>query len=287
MISGDGPKAAPPLASRRTFLTQLAGVLVAPAVAGLPRVTRARLGPIGIQTYSVRYLMAKEPAGTLAALSRIGYRQVELIKADVARPAEMRRLLDQNHLTAPSGHLTLVDMRQNWPLALDDAAIMGQSYIVCAWVPEDERTADGWKRIAAELNTLGESSRKHGIQLAYHNHSFEWTASGSVVPYEVLLTECDAKLVQMEIDIYHMVAGGQNPLTYFARYPGRFPLLHVKDMGTEGEMVDVGRGTIDFGAIFAKAGQGGVKYYFVEHDNPPDPIADAKVCYDYLRQLRF
>ena len=231
--------------------------------------------------------MEKDPNGTLAALAQIGYTQVELTKADVAQPSEMRKMLDQNHLQAPSGHLALADMRQDWPLALDNAAIMGQSYIVCVWVPENERTADGWKRVAAELNALGETSRRHGIQLAYHNHAFEWTPAGSLIPYEILLTECDAHLVQMEIDIMHMAEGGQNPIPYFTRYPGRFPLLHVKDMNSQRTMVDVGQGTIDFRAIFAQSALGGVKHYFVEYDNPPAPLADARVCYDYLRQLRF
>ena len=306
MNSGSAPDGNPRSASRRTFLTRLAGALAAPTVIGLgdlgrlgdgdevgrtrgasAALDRGSLGPIGIQLYTVRHLMEKDPDGTLAALARIGYTQVELIKANVQQPAAMRKMLDKNHLKAPSGHLTLVDMRQNWPLALDNAAIMGQSYLVCSSVAENERTTDDWHRIAAELNKLGEASRRHGIQLAYHNHAYEWTPTGSAVPYEILLTECDAGLVQFEIDIMHMAEGGQSPLTYFARYPGRFPLLHVKDMTKQGEMVDVGHGSIDFGPIFARAAQGGVKYYFVENDNPPDPITDAKVCYDYLRQLRF
>ncbi len=306
MDSRPGPHANLRSPSRRTFLTRLAAACTAPAVLGLGGLGRAggwdgttdrlgdaatrdgrALGPIGIQLYTVRHLMEKDPGATLAALARIGYTQVELTKADVQQPASMRKMLDQNHLKAPSGHLTLADMRQNWPLALDDAAIMGQSYLVCSWVAENERTVDDWHRIAAELNKLGESSRQHRIQLAYHNHAFEWAPVGSTVPYEILLTECDAGLVQFEVDIMHMAQGGQTPLTYFARYPGRFPLLHVKDMTKQGEMVDVGRGSIDFGSIFARAAQGGVQYYFVENDNPPDPMADATVCYDYLRQLRF
>jgi sugar phosphate isomerase/epimerase len=231
--------------------------------------------------------MAKDPNGTLAALSQIGYTEVELTKLDSAAPTEMRKMLDQNHLTAPSGHIELVEMRKNWPQALDDAATRGQRYVVCSWVPESDRTADGWKRVAAEFNTMGEAARQHGIQLAYHNHMYEWIPAGSIVPYDLLLTECDPHLVQMEIDIMWMVKAGHDPLKYFAKYPLRFPMLHVKDMTKQGEMVDVGRGSIDFGAIFAQARQGGVKHYFVEHDTPPDPIADSRVCYEYLRQLRF
>jgi sugar phosphate isomerase/epimerase len=275
--------------SRREFLAHLAGVLAAPAVAGLPdppsRTHRGvdQLGAIGIQTYTVRNLMAKDPNGTLAALAQIGYTEVELTKRDGANPPGMRKMLDQNHLAAVSGHLELADMRQNWPQALDDAAARGQRYIVCSWVAEADRTPDGWKRVVADLNSMGETARQHGIQLAYHNHMYEWTPAGSIIPYDYLLAECDPHLVQMEIDIMWMTKAGHDPLQYFAKYPLRFPMLHVKDMTKQGEMVDVGRGSIDFAAIFARARQGGVKHYFVEHDSPPDPIADARVCYDFLR----
>jgi sugar phosphate isomerase/epimerase len=245
------------------------------------------LGHIGIQVYTVRSLMPKDPDGTLAALAEIGYTEVELAGLYGNPPPVMRQMLDRHGLTAVSGHMSLTDMRRDWSRSLDDAATLGQRYIVCSSFAESERSVDDFHRNAHEMNDLAAVARQNGIQFGYHNHSYEFAPASGVVPYDILLAECDPQLVQMEVDIMHMTKGGADPVTYFYRYPGRFPLVHVKDMTKDGTMVDVGQGSIDFARIFAQSELAGIKHYFVEHDNPPDPIADVRRCYDYLRRLTF
>jgi sugar phosphate isomerase/epimerase len=109
------------------------------------------------------------------------------------------------------------------------------------------------------------------------------------LPYDVLLAETDPKLVQMEMDLYWIIKGGQEPLTYFARWPGRFPMVHVKDsMGPpDNKMADVGAGKIDWKRIFARQEQAGIKHYFVEYDQPPDAFASIRASCDYLKRLEF
>src|SRR5947207_2433902 len=109
------------------------------------------------------------------------------------------------------------------------------------------------------------------------------------LPYDVLLAETDPKLVQMEMDLYWITKGGQDPLAYFARWPGRFPLVHVKDsMGPpDNKMADVGAGTINWKHIFAQQSQAGIKHFFVEHDQPADAFASIKASCDYLKRLEF
>jgi sugar phosphate isomerase/epimerase len=231
--------------------------------------------------------MPTDPDGTLAALSQIGYAEVELAGLYGQRPEAMRQMLDRHHLSAVSGHMRLTDMRRDWPRALDDAATLGQRYIVCSWIDESERSVDAYHRVAEEFNRLAAASRQHEIQFAFHNHMYEFAPVGNITPYDLLLTECDPQLVQMEVDLMWMEKGGGDPLSYFSRFPGRFPMVHVKDMTKAGTMVDVGQGAIDFRAIFAQSDRAGIKHYFVEHDEPPRPIADARACYDYLRQLTF
>jgi sugar phosphate isomerase/epimerase len=246
-----------------------------------------RLDRIGIQLYTVRKLMPQDPDGTLGALAQIGYSEVELAGLYGLRPAAMREMLDRHHLSAVSGHLRLTDMRLDWARTLDDAATLGQRYIVCSWIDESERTADDYRRIAAELNRLADQSQRLGIQFAYHNHTYEFETVGGLTPYDLLLTGCDPHLVQMEVDLMWMIKAGGDPLSYFARFPGRFPMVHVKDMTQQGVMADVGQGAIDFRAIFAQSDRAGIKHYFVEHDEPPNPLADARRCYEYLRRLTF
>jgi sugar phosphate isomerase/epimerase len=267
---------------RRTFLRYVTQALIA---RGLRVKTTTKLGAIGIQAYTVRSLMQRDVAGTLAALAAIGYREVELAGFYGKTAAEMRRALDNAHLTAPSGHVAV--LTSDWDTLIADAKTIGQQYIVCPFIDEKDRTVGGYKRIAARFNEFGEKTQRAGIQFAYHNHDFEFENVGGVVPYDLLCEACDPKLVQMEIDIFWMVKGGRDPVTYFAKYPGRFPMVHAKDMTKSGDMVDVGKGAIDFARIFQRSAEAGLKHVFVEHDEPPAPLDDARASYEYLRQLNY
>ena len=107
------------------------------------------------------------------------------------------------------------------------------------------------------------------------------------LPYDILLSECDPKLVVMEMDLGWAHHAGADPLAYFAKYPGRFALVHVKDFDKDGNMTEVGKGVIDWKAIFAKADLGGIKHYFVEHDEPKAPLDSIRTSYQYLEKLSF
>ena len=290
---------------RRGFLRAAAGVLggfaVVPGLAALRGlggdvgqleserrgVGSRTLDRIGIQLYTVRRLMERDAAGTLAKLAEIGYREVEFAGLYGKSPRDMRALLDRNRLTAPSGHIGTVEMRGDWERTLADAAALGQRYITCAWIDQADRTAYGYRKIAELFNRSAELARGAGLQLCYHNHDFEFEKAGDIVPYDFLLAACDPQLVKMEMDIFWLVKGGRDPLEYFRRHPGRFPLVHVKDMDGTGKMVDVGKGTIGFRGIFEHSEEAGIEHYFVEHDEPKDPLATARASYDYLRTLEF
>lgn len=248
----------------------------------------SRLGAIGIQLYTVRNVMEKDVEGTLAALAEIGYREVEFAGLYGTSAKAMRAILDRHHLVSPSTHIALERIRTEWPSVLEEANTLGQRYVICPWLDADQRrTLDDYRRIAQALNAAGEMARAVGITLGYHNHNFEFTPIDGTIPYDVMLAECDPALVAMELDLYWIVNGGQNPLAYIRKYPGRFPLVHVKDMAKDGSMVDVGKGTIDFAAIFAQTARAGIRHTFVEHDMPASPLATARASYEYLRALRF
>lgn len=283
---------------RRAFLRVTGGVLgglvMAPGASawralGVGERTRGSHTPlidrIGIQLYTVRKLMKRDVAGTLEKLAGIGYEEVEFAGLYGRSAPEMRSLIDQYGLTAPSSHIGTTEMRGDWERTLADAATLGQRYVTCAWIDQSERTLNGYREIAELFNRSGEAARRAGLQLCYHNHDFEFTRLGDKVPYDLLLRDCDPDLVKMEMDIYWLVKGGRDPIEYFKWYPGRFPLVHVKDMDASGEMVDVGKGVMGFRGIFQHARQAGIEHYFVEHDEPEDPLATARASFDYLRTL--
>lgn len=225
---------------------------------------------------------------TLEQVARIGYKEVEFAGYFNRTAKEIRALLDANGLTAPSAHSAdLPSIRNRFGQVLEDAATIGHRYVICASLPRSEQSVDGYKRVAAEFNRAGEQAAKSGIRLGFHNHDQEFAPLGDTNGYDILLAECDPKSVTMQMDLFWTVRGGKDPLAYFAKYPGRFASVHVKDMAAGGAMVDVGAGQLPFASYFAQSKQAGIQHYFVEHDSPADPMASIAASYRYLSRLQF
>lgn len=250
----------------------------------------SRLNKIGVQLYTVREAMARDVERTLAQVAAIGFQEVEFAGYFGKTPAAMRAILDRHGLAAPSAHIPIELLGRNWAAALEEAHTLGHRYLCVAWIPaERRRTLDGYKRVAELFTRAGEESHAHGIRFAYHNHAYEFAPLEGRVPLEVLIAETDPAHVWFEMDLYWIIKGGGDPLAYFDHYPHRFPLVHVKDSAgpPEHRMVDVGAGSIDWARLFAQRGRAGIRHYFVEHDEPPDPFASIRTSYEYLRRLRF
>lgn len=284
---------------RRTFLGTLAAATVLPGAlrygSPLPALP-SRLKSIGLQLYTVRGLLQRDFAGTLAAVARIGYREVEFAGYFDHSPDQVRAALARNGLTAPAAHVSFEALESDWEANLHIASLIGHRYLVCAWIPEERRrTLADWQGIAQVVNRAGAAARAAGVQLAYHNHSYEFVPLEGRLPYDVFTAATDPDLVRLELDLFWIIFGGGDPLVYFRRYPGRFPLVHVKDMkpkpspdvAPERVMTDVGKGSIDWRRIFAHAREAGIRHYFVEHDDPPDPLASVRASFAYLRALEF
>jgi sugar phosphate isomerase/epimerase len=281
------------MADRREFVKAVGAAALGSVFSPLapspqPLAPLHKLDRIGLQLYTVRHQMEKDVEGTIARVAATGYREVEFAGYFGRAPRDVRALLDHHGLSAPSSHVSLAP--EQWRAALDAAPVVGHRYLVIAWIPAEERhTLDDYKRAAERFNRAATEAKAAGLQFAYHNHDFEFVPLDGRLPYDVLLAETDPKLVQLEMDLYWTVKGGQDPLAYFARWPGRFPMVHVKDAGPppDHRMVDVGAGTIDFKKILAQRDRAGIRHCFVEHDEPADPFASIRASYEYLKGLEF
>lgn len=292
---------------RRTFLynSSSLGLGVALGAAGLSQVgCSPKRNIIGAQLYTVRDDMAKSPEATLAQVAKIGYQNVECAGYQAGKfygmpAAAFKALLATHGLTMSSGHTQTGahapdqkgTMVNGWEQAVADFAAVGQEYVVCAYLHDFERKSiDDYKRIAELLNRCGEMSKQYGVQMAYHNHDFEFVPLDGQVPMDLLLAETDADLVKVELDLYWAVKVGRNPVDYMAGHPGRFPLWHVKDMDNTPEQffTEVGNGVIDFKSIFAKAEPAGLKYFFVEQDQCRNhkPLESLAISFKNLTALR-
>jgi sugar phosphate isomerase/epimerase len=182
----------------------------------------------------------------------------------------------------------LPQLTSGWDKAVEDAAAIGQKYMVLAFLfPHERKTMDEYLKVASTLNKCGESCQKAGIQLCYHNHDFEFEAIDGKLPFDVLMTETDKKLVQAELDLYWAVKAGQQPVELFRKYPKRIGLWHVKDMdNTEKKsFTEVGSGVIDFAEIFSMHRTSGMKHFFVEQDVcPGSPLVSIEKSITHIKK---
>ncbi len=254
--------------------------------------------PVGIQLYTLRDQLNKDVPGTIKQVADIGYKEVEIYDLYGKTAAEFAAMLKANGLTAPSGHYMTKHIKSDWQKHIDDANTLGLKYMVNAILEEEEhRSLDDYKKLLELFTHAAQQTKKAGIQFCYHNHNFEFVKFGDTTAYDFLLKNLDADLVKMEMDCFWVTHAGQDPVAYFTKHPGRFPLLHIKDLKAGnpdslklddhlGLFAEVGHGTIDWKRIFAAAPQGGVKHYYVEQDYcERPPIESARMSYEYLKNL--
>ena len=256
---------------------------------------------LGLQIYSLRDQLNEDLEGTLKKVAEIGYKNIEgygygermiLGKS----PSEFLKIITDLGMALPSMHvvteLTTEESRASildqWKITVEDMASMDVKYTVYAIIPEDERkTIDDYKKWSERFNQFGEICKEAGQQFAYHNHDFEFISHDGQMGYDLILQETDPELVKFELDMYWITKGGQDPVAYLNKAPGRFELWHLKDMedSEEKAFAEVGHGTIDFERIFAVRETAGMKMCFVEQDlSKGDMFESVKMSFDYLTQ---
>ena len=243
----------------------------------------------GIQLYSVRAAMKADPLGTLKQLSDMGYRHVE--HANYANRkfygwsvSEFKKILNGFGMSMPSGHTVLdakhwdaskKDFTNEWKYTVEDAAAMGQSFVISPWLEESKRKSMGDLKSFMEIfNRSGELCKKFGMKFGYHNHDFEFSekVEGKVL-FDIILAETDPNLVMQQLDIGNMLNGGGKALEVMQQYPGRFESMHVKDeiKATEGhepfESTILGKGVVPIKSIIDLGRASGTKHFIIEQES--------------------
>ena len=265
--------------TRRTFIQQ-AGTFAASSAVG-PAFVRQKRYKMGLQLFTMRAAMRQDVDGSLKRIAGLGYEELETYGFDpegiryygLDAKAFAQRLKDLN-LTTPTGHYDLNrfvttsvdDLKGYFERCIQGAKALGQTYITWPFVDEHDRTLDKFKVIAERLNVIGEQARKAGLQVAYHNHDFEFVEQNGQIGYDIILKETDPSLVKLQIDLYWIAHGSRFPPNYwFKRAPGRFVMWHVKDMHkVSRDYTELGNGSIDFTKIWPDAELAGLKHFFVE-----------------------
>ena len=225
----------------------------------------------GIQLWTVKEALAKDPLGVLKHLSNCGYKQIESFEGANGmfwgmKNTEFKKQLGDMEMNMIASHC---DINNDFERKAAEASEIGMKYLICPHIGA-QKSIDDYKRFADQFNKCGEIANKNGIRFAYHNHDYSFKAMAGGMPQDVLMNATDANLVDFEMDIYWVVAAGADPITYLKKYPNRFKLCHVKDLiktPTGHESCILGKGTIDFKNILYVGAQNGLKFHIIEQES--------------------
>jgi len=299
--------------SRRAFLkTASTSVTLAAGMGSAAQLIANPLGlPIGVQLYSVRETLPTDYEGTLKKLAAIGYQEAEAAGFFGHTATEVKQAMNEAGLWCVSAHYPLAQLMPEEGEIIQYGKDLGLQYIICsaptlknssrmkpggARAIADLMTLDDWRWNAEQFNRIGERVNAEGIRFGYHNHTGEFHEIDGVVPYDELLRLTDPAKVTMEMDCGWVIVGGKNPVDYLKRYPTRISMLHVKDFKMAGTpksgnelppSAELGRGSIDYHAIFEAAKKADIKHAFVEQEEFLDlpPFEALKVDADYMKAL--
>jgi sugar phosphate isomerase/epimerase len=285
-------------------ITRRAAVL-ALGLPAMPRLHAAPLKKVGLQLYTLRNVLPKAPDATLEQVAKIGYQEVEAIRDSLALVAPIARRLK---LDIPSCHFEAAVITGRWrnakPITIQQAADeikgAGARYALMPWVDvEDRGGGDVFRALADKMNQAAEVCRKTGLQFCYHHHAFEFApVEGQKTGMDIFLERFDAKLVQLEVDMFWLKVAGQDPVQFLQRVKGRAPLLHVKDIAPGAPVQfnerlapdifkEVGSGTLNVQAVLKAAMAAGTKHFIVEQDQcPGDPLESVRKSFEYLKTVQ-
>jgi sugar phosphate isomerase/epimerase len=280
------------MTSRRAFLT-LAGATL--PIGAAQKFT----GPLGLELYSLRREAEKDLPGTLARISKMGFRELETGALYGRTPAEFQRLLSASGLKVTSIVAEWKPLSSSTRAVAEQAHLLGAQYVCCSQFPHQKPpTLDDVKRAADHFNRWGRALSGAGLQFCYHPHGYEFGPGPDGTLFDTLVRQTDPKVANFEMDVFWIAFGKQDPVHLLEQYPRRFPLMHLKDLrkgepktGNPGEVpeeasVPLGTGEIDWPPVLRTAWRTGVRRYYIEEEHP-NAARQILQTQRYLRDVRF
>ena len=259
-------------------------------------------GPLGVQLYSFREAFKTDVPGTLARVRALGFREVELAGTYGMNAQQFRQLLDSVGLSATSMHIGYEQLRDSLESALAAAKVLGPKYVGTAWIPHPDGpiTVTIARQAAADFNRWGKAARAQGLQFFYHVHGYEFKpGADGKLPMDVLMQETDSAAVKFEMDVFWASLPGNDPAALLRKYPGRWRLMHIKDMkkgvvtgvhtgsaNPDSSEVPAGTGQTDYRAVLRAAKEVGVERYYLE-DETARPFETVPLSVRWLEAVRF
>ncbi len=277
------------MTTRRTFIKKSTIFTSAALIVPIHTFAQEHHTGLGVQLYSFRNEMAKNVKGTLEKIAALGFKKIESARSKSGHyyglsPKEMKDTCDALGMKLISGHCAL---DENFNQTMQEAVESGQEYLICSSLPSEGQNISNYKKVADQFNKAGEACKKLGLKFGYHNHEYEFESENGKILYDVLMDETEADLVHMELDLGWVIVAKKDPLDYFKKYPGRFPLWHLKDMNLlKNESTEFGKGSLDIKTMLANQNASGVKHIFIEQEEYAiNAEASMNHNMNYLREL--
>jgi sugar phosphate isomerase/epimerase len=246
---------------------------------------------IAAQLYTVRDKL-KDPSKLVAVLRQvrgIGYRAVEVAGLGPKTIDRFAEALKNSGLVACAAHVSLERLKGDSKMVKWECKSWGCKYVVVPALPEEYRSAAGFKRFAIEARRLNSDLRSSGLELVYHNHAFELQRSGGHTGLDTLFAEATPYELQAELDTYWLQYGGANPAAWIRKLKGRVPIVHLKDMAVDRGnpiMAEIGEGNLDWPDILNACKEAGTEWLVVEQDECwRDPMDSLAISYRNLSKL--
>lgn len=241
--------------------------------------------PVGVQLYSVREAAARDLPAVLQALAKIGFKGVEFAGyyGWEKKPAELRKLLDDNGLKCCGTHTPLETVTGDALKATAELnRILGNPYLIVPSLTVEG--AEAWKAMAATFDEIAAKAEALGARVGYHAHQWDFRKLGETTPWEIFFDNTGGDVI-MQIDTGNCMQGGGDPVAMLKKYPGRSTTVHLKDFGGTGETV-IGEGQVRWAEVFdACEGAGGTAWYIVEHETGARPFESVTGCLEGLRKM--
>ena len=242
--------------------------------------------PVAVQMYTLREESEKDFSGTLKKVADIGYQGVEFAGYYDMAAKELRKLIDGLGLKAASSHIPLDVLKRDLSEVITAQHEIGSKKIVCPFLSPEQRNEKGYAELIQTLNDVGKECAKEGLSLCYHNHDFELERlSSGKTALETILDETNPEWLKAEFDIYWLTRAGENPVDWMKRYQDRTPLVHLKDMTTDGEQffAELGTGGVDLNGVLQQGDQSNVDWWIVEQDKcKRSPFESIEMSLNYF-----
>ena len=254
--------------------------------------------PLGVQAYTFRNHFPKNVTVPLDSIKAMGFTELEGGAPKGMTPENFRKLCDARGIKIPSTGAEFNELDKSLEQVVRRAKILGANFVMCAWIPHQNGnfSIEDAKKAVEVFNQAGKVLKENGLTFCYHNHGYEFQPAREGTLFDYLVQNTNPEYVSFEMDLLWTMHGGADPVELLNKYPGRWKLMHLKDLkkGVKGDLtghtpaendVVLGTGQADMRQVLKAAAKAGIRHYFIEDESERE-MKNVPASVAFLKGLR-